>query len=531
MVGAEGCSGLGDGIFWVALVTVLAERHVGAGWYAAAATVRLGPRAVTGRWAGTLAERADRRHLLVGLDLARGTAMTGLAWVVREQGSLVLVLGIVLLTYTLAVPYRPAITSAIPLLADERDNGAANALLGTVRQALTFLGPLAGVGLLHLASSTWAILANAVTFVLSAALIAGIDALAGSAVAGDPMTRLMAVARRTGTEDSDLHVRLLVVAVFTMYLVRGAELVLHVLVAKDRLGLGASGVGLLGGAIGLGALAAMPVSTRVAGTDRPALVIVASLVLNAVPLALLAVSHSTVVAVVSLFVQGGALVAFEVVTLTVVQRLHPLRRLARAFGQVNAASNAGRLAGVLAVSAAVGAFGLRASLFATAAVVTAVAVPIGPGLQRLGTAASARRRELQPVVDVLARSALFESASTPALERVAAGLEVVRVPAGATVLVQGDVADALYLARSGTFDVEVDGTRINRMAADDWFGEIGLIHGRPRTATVRCTSDAELWRVVGDDFLAALADSSSPPTALLDSMSQRLARSAALDQG
>ncbi|MEI8239329.1 MAG: cyclic nucleotide-binding domain-containing protein, partial [Actinomycetota bacterium] len=62
------------------------------------------------------------------------------------------------------------------------------------------------------------------------------------------------------------------------------------------------------------------------------------------------------------------------------------------------------------------------------------------------------------------------------------------------------------------------------MGPGDWFGEIGLIHRRPRTATVTVASPAELWRVPGGEFLDCLADAAAPPAAMLDSMAQRMAR-------
>jgi len=56
------------------------------------------------------------------------------------------------------------------------------------------------------------------------------------------------------------------------------------------------------------------------------------------------------------------------------------------------------------------------------------------------------------------------------------------------------------------------------------FGEIGLIGGRPRTATVTATTPARLLRIDGDAFLDALSQL-SPSSVLLQVAAWRLGRS------
>ena len=72
IVVTEVVSGLGDGVFWVGLAAILLARGVGARGFAVAAVARLGPRALISAPAGVLADRVDRRRLLVTLDLTRG---------------------------------------------------------------------------------------------------------------------------------------------------------------------------------------------------------------------------------------------------------------------------------------------------------------------------------------------------------------------------------------------------------------------------------------------------------------------------
>lgn len=127
---AEGLSSTGDAVFWVGVLVWLLGQPNGTGLIALAAVARLGPRVVFGAAGGVVADRYDRRRLLVALDLARSLMMVALAFVVDTDGSTAVVLTLVFVTYVLATPYRPAFTAGIPFVVGERDASAANALDG-----------------------------------------------------------------------------------------------------------------------------------------------------------------------------------------------------------------------------------------------------------------------------------------------------------------------------------------------------------------------------------------------------------------
>ena len=177
---AEGLSAAGDAVFWVGLLVWLLDQPHGTGLIAVAAFARLGPRVVLGAAGGVTADRHDRRKLLVTLDLVRSGLMIVLAAIASSGATATEVLAIVLITYILATPYRPAMTAGIPLVADERDATAANALDGTVRQIATFLGPLLGTVVLWAGAPAWAFAFNGVTFALSAILLAQVSRLGGA---------------------------------------------------------------------------------------------------------------------------------------------------------------------------------------------------------------------------------------------------------------------------------------------------------------------------------------------------------------
>ena len=532
VVCAEAVSGIGDGIFWVGLLVLLFDRGVGAGGFALAAIVRLGPRALISAPAGLLADRMDRRRLLISLDLTRAVLMLLLAFAAAQRAGLAIAFGLVLATYTVAAPARPALSAALPAVAGEDSLSSASALVGSVRQLMTFIGPLLGAFMLRFASPATAFAVNGACFALSAFVLLFVPRLSEPRVASTETLKshraswLDQLGEGWRAVRANAGLSVVMRLVFVMYAVRGAELVLYVLVAEELLGLGSTGVGVLTGAVGLGAVCALPAAARFAEAERLTEVMLATLLSTALPLALLAVMGSPVVAGVALVVTGVGIVGFEVLSLILLQRLSRREMLGRIFGVVGAASNAGKLFGALLAPALVALVGLRGSLVAIAVLVTLVGLVSIPQLVALSRSTNAKRRELQPIVERLGVLGLFADASPSALERLAASVIVERVPAGAVVLRQGDPADDLFVVQEGDFAVFDADRQINSMSRGDWFGEIGLLQRSPRTATVVATSQALVWRIPGETFLGALGTLAAAPSALLDTMADRLARSA-----
>ena len=230
---------------------------------------------------------------------------------------------------------------------------------------------------------------------------------------------------------------------------------------------------------------------------------------------------------VVLVVLGAGVVVFELMSVVLLQRLARRETLGRVFGLVGTVSNAGKLTGALAAPAVASSLGIAHAMTASGITVALLGAMAVPGLVRLARTTRARQDQLRPITDVLAALAVFEHAPQPALERLAAAVEPVRLDAGAVAIQQGEQADDLYVIREGTCTV-FDGQRqINALAAGDWFGEIGLLQHRPRTATVVVDAGgALLWRIPGTTFLDALQESASAPMALVEVMADRLARSA-----
>lgn len=109
----------------------------------------------------------------------------------------------------------------------------------------------------------------------------------------------------------------------------------------------------------------------------------------------------------------------------------------------------------------------------------------------------------------------------------AAQVEIVNFQAGTTLFQYGDPGDTLYVIRSGEVEVYVKddtGTRIvlETPRAGDFFGEISLLDGGPRTASVVVTQDLEALSVDRGDLDMLLSRHPHAAVDLLAAMGRRL---------
>ena len=135
------------------------------------------------------------------------------------------------------------------------------------------------------------------------------------------------------------------------------------------------------------------------------------------------------------------------------------------------------------------------------------------GTVRTALALSAARRrattqrEQQARVATLARVRFLAGLPGPALVALASQLEVEHADAGRTVITAGSTGDRFYLVRSGRLQaVAVDGAVLGTISAGDGFGELALLDGTPRTATVQALEDCELWSLDRPHFQRWIRD-------------------------
>jgi CRP/FNR family transcriptional regulator len=130
-------------------------------------------------------------------------------------------------------------------------------------------------------------------------------------------------------------------------------------------------------------------------------------------------------------------------------------------------------------------------------------------------------------IELLSRVPLFSELSPGELERISRVAVPRSFPAGVRVFHEGDRSDACYLVRSGDLRVtreHPDGRAIAlaTLGPGDIFGELAMLDGEARSASVETLSDSELLALPAADFRRLLADHSGISVKLIGALTRRL---------
>jgi len=127
-------------------------------------------------------------------------------------------------------------------------------------------------------------------------------------------------------------------------------------------------------------------------------------------------------------------------------------------------------------------------------------------------------------VDLLRRAPLFQRCSKRELEQVATLADEIDFPPGKMLTKEGEPGREFFVLIEGSADVSRRGRKINTMRAGDFFGEIALVTGQPRTATVTATATSPLRALVLTDrgFKSLLRSSPAMQQKVLEALADRL---------
>ena len=124
----------------------------------------------------------------------------------------------------------------------------------------------------------------------------------------------------------------------------------------------------------------------------------------------------------------------------------------------------------------------------------------------------------------------FPEAKSEVLEREVERMKVRRYLAGQTIIREGDPAESFLILTKGSASVSQSGPsgerEISTLKPGDFFGEIGLLSGTPRNATVRATAPTEVLELDAAGFRDLIESSTETKDRVQRSMEERLARSA-----
>ena len=326
---ARAVSFLGDSLGLVALMLHVASTTGQA--LAVAALLLAGDfaPALLGPLTGTVADRLDRRRVMVACELVQGALVVAIAlWL----PSLPLLLVLVGLRAVAGQVFQPASRAAVPAVVPEPDLERANAAVGVATNGGETLGPLVAAVALPLLDVRGVLLLDAAAFAISAVLLAFLPALPGDGPGRDRASFLADA--RTGLRYlwRERTVRVVTLGFVAIVACNGIDDVALVFLATDTLGGGDGAVGLLLAAVGIGLLAGYALLARTRRRVAMPALLLAGFAVSSAGNLLTGLAWAVAAAFALQAVRGLGIAALDVAATTLVQRIVPVGLLGRVFG-------------------------------------------------------------------------------------------------------------------------------------------------------------------------------------------------------
>jgi MFS family permease len=518
----EFISGIGDWLYLVAVLVIVYAESNSPVLLGIVGAARILPYVLLSVPAGIVADRFDRRMVLLVTDVARGVIMLVLVGAVLVDSPTLVIIGLAILAACFSTFFGPAIAALLPMLVDESELGPANSAWATLDNLAFIIGPaIAGI-LLYSGGLEIAFALNALSFAVVAVVLWRLPV---------PRPPVRAAPPDGEPEPKPAGWRELVRPLAGPFIldsvtsiVLGGIGVLTVVIAVDVLRAGEAGTGYLNAATGVGGVVA-----GIAGgallARRLSVPLVLGGVVGGVGLAWLALTGDLVTAMLAIGVAIAGLLLLDVVNTTLIQRIVPDELRGRAVGVLQTTSAVLYSLGSLLMPLIAEATSVSAVLIGSAVITS-----IGVGAALLLTRGAAEPIPIDPARARLLEHPIFAGLPVPRLEAAARSLEPVQIAAGQVVVRQGDTADRFYVIAEGLLRVThvPDGggpeTELRMLAAGDVFGEIGILRGSPRTATVTATADGTLLALDAAEFLELVGSGPGLSSRLLDLYRGSLAR-------
>jgi MFS family permease len=513
LLAGEFISGIGDWLYLVAILVVVYAESNSPVLLGVIGAARILPYVLLSVPAGMVADRFDRRMVLLVTDVARGVIMIGLAAAVSLGSPTLVIIALSILAACFSTFFGPAIGALLPSLVDERDLGAANSAWATLDNVAFIIGPaIAGI-LLASGGLGVAFIINAVSFAVVAVILWFLP------VPGRAAPKAEGAGEKQKAADGGWRAMLrplagpLVLDAATSFVIGGVN-VMTVVIAVDVLGAGESGTGFLQAATGVGGVVA-GVSGGALLARRLSVPLVIGGVVGGIGLAFLALSGGLVMAMIAIGVAVAGLLLLEVVNTTMIQRIVPDELRGRAMGVLQTSSAIVYSLGSLLMP-------ILGSLFGVPFVLVAAGVIVVAGVT--GALLLLEARPAAPAIDPirlrLLDQEIFAGLPPARIEAAARQLVAVPVAAGEVVVREGDVADRFYVVDAGTMRVtqQRDGeeAELRELGPGALFGEIGLLRSVPRTATVTATTPGVLYALDADAFGELVGSGPGLSSRLLD---------------
>jgi CPA1 family monovalent cation:H+ antiporter len=125
-------------------------------------------------------------------------------------------------------------------------------------------------------------------------------------------------------------------------------------------------------------------------------------------------------------------------------------------------------------------------------------------------------------VELLRHVPLFDRCSKRELREIAGIADEIHVPAGKSLAVEGASGREFMVVADGSAEVRRGGRKINLLGAGDFLGEIALITGKKRTASVTTREPTRLLVLTERDFRRLMRDVPSIQTKVMEALASRL---------
>ena len=128
----------------------------------------------------------------------------------------------------------------------------------------------------------------------------------------------------------------------------------------------------------------------------------------------------------------------------------------------------------------------------------------------------------KPSPDMLKQVPLFADLDARELGQISSSMRERRFTAGDTVTQEGAGGAGFFVVESGEAEVSVDGQPRGTIGPGDYFGEIALLTGSDRTATITASSDMLCYGMTSWDFRPLVESNSAIAWKLLTAMAEKL---------
>ena len=462
--------------------------------------LRLVPAALLAPAVAAYADRLPREHVLVASSLVRGVATLLTAPVLLADGPTWVVYALAVVSTIAFTPYRASHSALMPQLCRTPEElTSINVVRGVLDSLSVIIGPFVAAVLVAVSDVATVFVFAGVSGIVSAVLVLGLryERVPGSVTRRnlrDEVREGMAAVR----ENAGVGVVFFFVVLQTA--LRGAFTVFVVVVAIDLLDGGESGVGVLQGAVGIGALCGSLVCNLLVGSRAMTRWLGIAVVLWGVPMGVMGLVPEYAVALSAAAVVGVGNSLVDVTAFTLIARMVPDAVLARVFGVLESVGALGVALGSLVAPILVEMIGARAALVVVGAVAPVACALFWRRAARVDSSVAVRT----DAIVLLRQVPMLRPLPVTAIEALAQNSDYTEVGPGVDVIRAGDVGDRFYVVEDGRVEVLDDERVVRSMGPGEGFGEIALLGRTVRTMTVRAVETTRLYAISAGDFLPAV---------------------------